>query len=104
MFNKSEIMRLAWVWAKQDLWAARLPASQLRRLFRAALVRAWADAKRMAAYRAAQHATFATIRPAAEIRDAIMVLECKDRLHGSDWARLDALRAELNCTDFQITT
>ena len=50
MFNKSEIMRLAWVWARQDLWAARLPASQLRRLFRAALVRAWADAKRMAAY------------------------------------------------------
>ncbi|MFC3088273.1 hypothetical protein [Tabrizicola soli] len=93
--NRKEVFRLAWVWAKQDQWGARAPASALRGYFRAALVRAWADVKRQAAYRAAQRAAFASARPAEEIRTDIRMLECKDRLAGADWQRLDALRAEL---------
>jgi hypothetical protein len=93
--DRKEVFRLAWVWAKHDLWSARAPASALRGYFRAALVRAWADVKRQAAYRAAQRAAFTVARPAEEIRTEIWALECKDRLAGADWQRLDALRAEL---------
>ncbi|OWU70510.1 hypothetical protein [Marinibacterium profundimaris] len=93
--DRAELFRLAWAWAKQDLWSRRLPASHLRGLFREALKRAWADLKRTAARLAAQRKTTAATRPAAQIQTDILVLECKDRLHGSDWQRLDALRAEL---------
>jgi hypothetical protein len=93
--DRKEVFRRAWVWAKQDLWSDRAPASALRGYFRAALVRAWADAKQQAAYRAAQRAAFPAARPAEVIRTEILVLECKDRLAGADWQRLDTLRAEL---------
>ena len=93
--DRKEVFRRAWLWARQDLWAARAPATALRGFFRAALVRAWAEVKTQAAYRAAQRAAFTSARPAAEIRNDIWVLECKDRLVGADWQRLDHLRAEL---------
>lgn len=93
--NRAELFRLAWVWAKQDLWSLRLPASHLWRLFRDALVRAWADIKRQAAYRAAQAQAFAAVRLTSAIRADLMAFECKDSLRGSDWQHLDALRAEL---------
>lgn len=93
--DRSELFRLAWALAKQDLWSLRLPASRLRGLFRGALSRAWAEMKRRAAYRAAQRLAFATARPVAAIQTDILLLECKDTLRGSDWQRLDALRAEL---------
>jgi len=89
--DRKEVFRLAWAWAKQDLWAARAPASALRGYFRAALVRAWADVKARAARRAAA----AAVRPASEIRADIITLECKDRLYGADWSRLNALHVEL---------
>lgn len=44
--DRSELFRLAWALAKQDLWSLRLPASRLRGLFRGALSRAWAEMKR----------------------------------------------------------
>lgn len=93
--DRAELFRLAWAMARQDLWSLRLPASRLRGLFHAALKRAWATVKCQAAYRAKRLAAFAVARPADEIRADILTLECKDRLRGSDWQRLDALRAEL---------
>lgn len=91
--DRKEVFNLAWAWAKQDLWAARAPASALRRFFCAALVRAWADVKARAARRAA--AAAAAVRPASEVRADILTLECKDRLYGADWSRLNALHVEL---------
>jgi hypothetical protein len=90
--NRKQIMTLAWAWARQDLWRNRLPASHLRRLFNAALTRAWAEAKA----RAAVPATGCAIRAVADIADEILCLECKDRLAWPDFQRLDALRIELN--------
>lgn len=94
MFNKSEIMKRAWVWAKQDLWSARAKQSKLRAYFVAALKRAWAEAK---AY-AAQKASTPTLptRPIAVIEADLFAFECKDTMRGSDWQHLDALRAELS--------
>lgn len=91
--NRAEVFRLAWAFAKADLWSLRLPASCLRSLFRAALVRAWADVKLMTARRAAERP--APVRPAEEVRRDLLSWECKDSLRGSDWTRLEALRAEL---------
>lgn len=75
------------------MWSLRLPASGLRGLFRAALVRAWADVKLMTARRAIDCA--APVRPAVEVRRDLLSWECKDSLRGSDWTHLEALRAEL---------
>ncbi|RWR31497.1 hypothetical protein D2T29_10720 [Sinirhodobacter populi] len=94
--DRAELFLLAWAWAKQELWTWRLPASRLRGLFRKALSQAWAEMKRRAVYRAQRLAAFAVARPADEIRTDILALECKDRLCGSDWQRLDALRMELH--------
>lgn len=78
MFNRSRIMQRAWVWAKQDLWSKRLPPSRLRGLFVAALSRAWAEAKAMAA-RIAEPPKFAAMA-IADLRAAIIDLENRDRL------------------------
>ncbi|KFI24901.1 hypothetical protein [Paenirhodobacter enshiensis] len=93
--DRAELFRLAWVMARHDLWSLRLPASRLHGLFPAALKRAWATVKCQAAYRAQRLAVFTAGRPADEIRADILTLECKGRLRGPDWQRLDALRAEL---------
>lgn len=93
MFNKSEIMKRAWVWAKQDLWRDRAKQSELRRYFAAALKRAWAEAKADAARKAS--APVFVSRPIAEIEAELFIFECKDTIRGSDWPRFDALRAEL---------
>jgi len=93
--DRSELFRLAWQMARQELWSQRLPASRLRSLFPAALKRAWVAMKQQAAYRAQRLITFATAHPADEIRADILTLECKDAMRGCDWQRLDALRVEL---------
>lgn len=93
MFNKSEIMKRAWVWAKQDLWRDRAKQSELRCYFAAALKRAWAEAKADAARKAS--APVFVSRPVAEIKAQLFAFECKDSIRGSEWTTYDALRAEL---------
>ena len=84
MFNKSEIMRLAWAIMKKG---SEWQKYRVRRL-RYALQDAWGEAKR--ATRAATNAT------AAQLRADLWAFECKDTMRGSDWTRLDALRAALS--------
>ena len=96
--DRAKIMQDAWTIARRfagnrETWGQRLSR---------ALKYVWWDVKEAArqaaaqdAYRAAQRAAFASARPAEEIRTEIWTLECKDRLAGADWQRLDALRAEL---------
>lgn len=91
-YNRKQIMTLAWAWARQDLWSARLPASHLRRLFNAALKRAWAEAKAREFSRTVKSPS----RPVEQIKREIFLTECKDRLCWDDFQRLDALYRELN--------
>ncbi len=96
--DRAKIMQDAWTIARRfagnrETWGQRLSR---------ALKYVWWNVKEAArqaaaqeAYRAAQRAAFTSARPAEEIRTEIWALECKDRLVGADWQRLDALRAEL---------
>lgn len=84
MFNKSEIMRRAWAIVKKG---SEWQKYRLRRL-RYALQDAWGEAKR-----AARTATNATT---AQLRADLWAFECKDTMRGSDWTRLDAMRATLS--------
>ena len=84
MFNKSEIMRRAWAIVKKG---SEWRKYRLRRL-RYALQDAWGEAKRAA--RASTNVT------AAQLRADLWAFECKDTMRGSDWTRLDAMRAALS--------
>ena len=84
MFNKSEIMRRAWAIVKKG---SEWQKYRLRRL-RYALQDAWGEAKR-----AAKAATNTT---ADQLRADLWAFECKDTMRGSDWTRLDAMRATLS--------
>ena len=94
-YNRAAIMKAAWVIVRRFAYLKGPLAAKLSR----ALKSVWWDAKqvaRIAAHAAAQVARMAQcIRPAAEIRAAILELECKDSLRGSDWQRLDTLQSEL---------
>ena len=87
MFNKSEIMRKAWAIVKKG------PNWQAYRLIRLkyALQEAWAEAKR-AAKAAAQTA-------ADTLREALLMLECKDRWTQADYAAAADLRARLHLAE-----
>lgn len=91
-YNRKQIMTLAWAWARQDLWGARLPASHLRRLFNAALKRAWVEAKA----REFSAAVKGPSRPVEQIKREIFLIENRDGLRWNDFHRLDALNLELN--------
>jgi hypothetical protein len=97
MFNRSEIMTLAWARAKAELWSMRAPASRLRGLFRAALAQAWADTKAYAARKLAEIAAWADkpVRSVAALQNAIFCAECKDRLSAADYDYIATLRREL---------
>jgi hypothetical protein len=97
MFNRSEIMALAWARAKADLWSLRAPASRLRGLFRAALAQAWAETKAYAARKLAEIAAWADkpVRSVALLKDAIYSTECKDRLSAADYQYIATLQREL---------
>ncbi|WP_426037522.1 hypothetical protein [Cypionkella sp. TWP1-2-1b2] len=84
MFNKSEIMRRAWAIVKKG---SEWQKYRLRRL-RYALQDAWGEVKR-----AAKAATQTT---ADRIRADLWAFECKDTMRGSDWTRLDTMRAALS--------
>lgn len=84
MFNKSEIMRRAWAIVKKG---SEWHKYRLRRL-RYALQDAWNEAKC-----AAKTATNTII---AQLRADLFAFECKDTMRGSDWTRLDAMRATLS--------
>lgn len=38
--DRAALFRLAWTWAKQDLWSVRAPASRLRAFFKVSLAQA----------------------------------------------------------------
>lgn len=97
MFNRSEIMTAAWVIVRRFKGNDETPGQRLSRALRCV----WWDAKqnarraREAAARAAAHvAQFAGLT-AAQLRANLFAFECKDSLRGSDWTRLDAMRAAL---------
>lgn len=83
-FNKAEIMRRA-----HDL--ARTGLGPYRYLFKTALRMAWAEARR------------AMQSPADRLREAIQVLECKDRWSREDYATHDRLLAELRTLEVQAS-
>ena len=80
-FNKSEIMRRAWAIVKKG---SDWQKYRLRRL-RYALQDVWAEARRVV--------EAATQTVAAQLRTDLWAFECKDTMRGSDWQRLDAMRA-----------
>lgn len=93
--DRAELFRLAWAFAKQDLWSNRAPASQLRTFFRSALVRAWQEMKVRAARRAAMIAAAAKATPLDVVKADLWAFDCKDTMRGKDWQTLAALKAEL---------
>lgn len=99
--DRAELFRLAWAIAKQDLWSYRAPASKLRSYFKAALVKAWQEMKRQAAYRAAMIAAAADARPVEVVRAELWAFECKDSIRGADWQTLAALKAELAAAELR---
>lgn len=90
-YDKARVMKLAWIWAKQDLWSARAKQSMLREYFVAALKRAWVDVKNSTD----RKAHVETSRTKEEVMQDIWVFECKDTIRGSDWNVLNKLRQEL---------
>lgn len=79
----------------------RFKGNLAQRLSRA-LSLVWWDAKEkariarnLAARAAASAAQFANVT-AAQLRADLWAFECKDTMRGSDWTRLDALRAALS--------
>lgn len=91
MFNKSEIMKAAWEMVRN----ADTAKYGLRRILRRCLRRAWSDAKYAIA--AAKRAALATLlrTEVDNIREAILVLDCKDRWTQTNYARHDALYQQL---------
>lgn len=100
-FDRSAIMKAAWVIVRN----ANVARFGLRFVLRNALRQAWNDAKsavRAARWAAEREAEAARPQTEADrIREAIWVLECKDRLYGADWQYLDQLRAELRAAQYR---
>lgn len=92
-YNRTEVMKLAWVMVRQDLWSLRASASALRSLFPAALKRAWAAIKERVARLAARMAM--PVLPVNTICMRITLIENRDRLEWSDYRELDGLRSML---------
>ncbi|GHC37631.1 MULTISPECIES: hypothetical protein [Gemmobacter] len=99
--DRAALFRLAWTWAKQDLWSVRAPASRLRAFFKVSLAQAWREMKRRAAARAAAIAPAANARPVEVVRAEIWAFECKDSIRGADWQTLAALKAELAAAELR---
>lgn len=94
-FNRAEIFRLAWVWAKQEAWSRRLPRGGARIVFAACLRKAWAFHKDAAARaRAATPSAFASLSVTA-LQTAVAVEEACDRLGWAGIERLSEMRREL---------
>ena len=91
--NRAEIFRLAWVWAKQEAWARRLPKGGARTVFAACLRQSWAQHKSAAA-RIARPRTFASIGT-ADLRNMIETTDACDRLGWAGIERLSEMRREL---------
>lgn len=90
--DKAHVMKLAWVWARQDLWRDRADGSFLRGYFAENLKKAWADQKSVAARMAS---VVASTRTKEDIQRDIWIFENKDTIRGRDWKVLDELRKEL---------
>ena len=74
-----------------------MPASALRSVFCKSLAYAWKEAKTKSV-RAAETAKALVgmvVRSVSKIRDAIISLECQDRLTHADWLFMATLKAEL---------
>lgn len=94
--NKAKLMRAAWVIVRRFEGNGETLQARLSR----ALKLVWWEAKQearhaaeAAAHLAAQAAS--VVRPIAAVLADIRDLECRSTLRGSDWNRLDALRAEM---------
>ena len=85
MYNKSEIMRRAWEIVRE----ADLSRFGLRATLRRALIVAWRDAKEAVAL--ADHDKLM----ANPIRQKIWMIECKNRLTDTDYARIRDLQSQL---------
>jgi hypothetical protein len=90
-YDKARVMKLAWIWAKQDLWSARADKSKLREYFIAALKRAWVDVKNTTD----RQTPVKTDRTKEQVMYDIWAFECKDTIRGNDWKILNKLRQEL---------
>lgn len=91
MFNKSQIMNRAWELVRK----ADVAKFGLRRILRNAMRTAWNEAKYAVA--AAKRAALAALprTEADNIRETILVLECKDRWTDADRTRHSALMQDL---------
>jgi hypothetical protein len=93
--DRAAIMTKAWVIVRRFKGNGETLHAKLSR----ALKSVWWDVKQAARVAAALALSSAQrdacTRSASEVRSAIHVLECKDRLIGSDWRHLDDLRGEL---------
>lgn len=94
-YDRAAILKAAWAIVR----GADVARYGLRLILRNALRCAWSDAKRAVAEARRQAEALArAARPRAQadrIAEEILCLECKDRLSPSDWAALDAMRADL---------
>lgn len=91
MFNKSQIINRAW----ELLRKANIAKFGLRLSLRRAMRTAWNEAKYAVA--AAKRAAMAALprTRADDIRETILVLECKDRWTQANHARYSALMQDL---------
>ncbi|MEM9432217.1 MAG: hypothetical protein AAGA32_22575, partial [Pseudomonadota bacterium] len=99
---RSELMTLAWMFARQDHWSLRMPKGTLHTLFPDALRRAWAQMKSVVARRAERLAELGSMDPEA-LRRQIIGLENTDTLGAECRERLAAARralAEISARDY----
>lgn len=90
-YDRAAIMKAAWVIVR----GADVARFGLRTILRNALRFAWTQAKRAAAEARRRAEAARPCTEADRIRDAILALECKDRLSLSDLRELDRLRTDL---------
>ncbi|WP_028029202.1 hypothetical protein [Gemmobacter nectariphilus] len=93
-YDRAAIMKAAHVAARGLTGHPMMKGRTYAQNFAGQLRRVWAEAKARA--QAEAMAKAAKPKSAADrIREAIFLLECKDRLEPRDWAALDAMRADL---------
>ena len=96
--NRSELMKLAWAYARQDHWSRRMPAGTLRSLFPDALRAAWQEMRSRAELAAERAAEVAGLNVAA-LRAELLSLENTDYLGHEGMRRMSVVQSALRAAE-----
>ena len=96
--NRSDLMKLAWAFARQDHWSRRMPAGTLRSLFPDALRSAWKE-MRIRAELAAKRAAEMSGLDVSALRAELLSLENTDYLGHKGMRRMTAVQSALRAAE-----